>query len=175
MRKCSMSVKLADYNSHTCSFSKLGVCEELPVETTLNKGQDEPLTAIEEKLKSKLARRAISQSSQSLLSIKTGGQVKYTDTHTIQPIILVPVPSPHVTSNNASQRTKHRQAVSLQVVPEAVSGGCDFLTNTYGLSGAAGTCNLAITASVHNNIAKQSRPALLPVVFDIRKTESTST
>ena len=77
MRKCGTSVKFADYNSHTCSVSKPGVCEELPVEAILNKGPDEPLTATEDKLKSNLARRAISQSSQSLLSIKTGGQVRY--------------------------------------------------------------------------------------------------
>ena len=131
--KCGMSAKLANYNSHTCSVSKPAVCKELPVEAILNKGLDEPLTPIEERLKSNLTRRAISQSSQSLLSIKTGGQVRYTnmykyitskDTHTIQPITLVPVPSPRVSSDNASQRTKHRRAISLQVVREVVSGGC---------------------------------------------------
>ena len=78
--KCGTSVNLAEYNSHTCRVSKPDVCEELPVEAILNKSLDEPLTTIEERLKSNLARRAISQNSQSLLSIKTGGQVRYTNT-----------------------------------------------------------------------------------------------
>ena len=41
----------------------------------------------------------------------------------MQPMTLIPVPSPRVGSEKASQRTKHRRTASMQLVREFISGG----------------------------------------------------
>ena len=41
----------------------------------------------------------------------------------MQPITFVPITTPRVSSDKASQRTKHRRAVSLQNVREVISAG----------------------------------------------------
>ena len=74
--ECGTSVMLQNYGLHTCNNTTTPSSMPNQVTTILTRGPDIPLTAIEEQLQSNLARRAMSQNPQSLLQIKTGGQVR---------------------------------------------------------------------------------------------------
>ena len=135
-KACQKKVKLESHSTHSCgSDEEIGACTSAtsePVAVILSRGSDIPLTPVEEQLQSSLTRRSLSQSAQPLLRIKTGGQVgiRLHTAHVrievnfhIQPMTLVPVPSPRVGSERASQRTRHRQTASLQTIWDVISGG----------------------------------------------------
>ena len=75
-RECGASVMLQNYDLHTCNNTTTPSSMPNQLTTILTRGPDIPLTAIEEQLQSNLARTAMSQNPQSLLQIKTGGDVR---------------------------------------------------------------------------------------------------
>ena len=76
-KTCREKVKMENHANHCCgSHDQPGTSmSSSGVEAILSRDLNTPLTPVEEQLQSSLARRSLSQSTQPLLRIKTGGQV----------------------------------------------------------------------------------------------------
>ncbi len=99
----------------------------------LSRPEDAALLPIEEKVQSTLIKRSMRNSH--TLQVKTGGQVRTKNYNRIiitiiiilQPLTLVKVSSPRVSSGTASQRTLRRRSGDLLSVRKRVSGGEDIV------------------------------------------------
>ena len=71
--KCHNHIKLKNYNSHLCTTSPQQVLPHTSIDEILNQPLTAPLSALEQKLQTNLARRS---SDEGILQLKTGGKVQ---------------------------------------------------------------------------------------------------
>lgn len=122
--KCNQHVQLNLYSDHSCKPLGMQVSPQTSVDYVLQQPTTAPLTAIEVKLQTSLARRSLGSSTENVLQLKTGGKVSKTIriknalsrycTCTFQPLTFVQVrqASPHwksITNNSSSTVTVSHQ------------------------------------------------------------------
>lgn len=76
--KCNQHVQLNLYSDHSCKPLGMQVSPQTSVDDVLQQPTTAPLTAIEVKLQTSLARRSLGSSTENVLQLKTGGKVSKT-------------------------------------------------------------------------------------------------
>lgn len=132
--KCNAHIILKDYHSHSCADSPAAVMPGTSLEELLKQPSSAPLTPLEQKLQTNLARRSLvtSSSEEGVLQLKTGGKVGYQClwlnqiiiiTKTLQPLTFIQVRQAQVPSGQAASCTVRKRSKSISSVRCTLAGG----------------------------------------------------
>ena len=130
--QCKGHVKLSTYHQHVHSGCQSCYASPSSVDDVINRPLSAPLTPVEHRLQTCLAKRSMAISpEENILKIKTRGQVItctcikivaiISNTYQSQPLCFVQVTQPRVTSGNASKRTVRERSQALQDLRERIS------------------------------------------------------
>ena len=126
--QCKGHVKLSTYHQHVHSGCQSSYASPSSVDDVLNRPLSAPLTPVEHRLQTSLAKHSMAISPEE--KIKTKGQVitctcikivVKINNISITAIVLVQVTQPRVTSGNASKRTVRERSQALQDLRERIS------------------------------------------------------
>ena len=123
----------ADSSCQSCSTSSSQDSPDTSIDKIINRPLSTPLTAVEQKHQSRLAKRSLATSpEENVLKIKTGRRVSYhyysvhltilcTVIVYLQPLTFLQVPQPRVVSTKASNRSLCQRTVALRDARKRVS------------------------------------------------------